>query len=503
MDPSSAEIAAMATMADVFRWTELEGDMTDAATQAGSLSALVGATAAMHPRFLSVVKIEDFRATIANWRVPVAGGRDRAPTLVETGKAMLVLRCCHLVGGQGQSVDELITALAKAKAAPPPPPSPAAAGTPDRKVKLSSVTSQVDDTEVNLLVEADLVSMYLEYEKVYGRGERPPKDAEPTGEQLAAITHLLKAGLPPYADFSIFGPFGRRIERKVKLSGMSLGRDGVIRQIELHGPPNISAWIQSYNVLMTILVMSKAVDLGILMRYRSHIERIHDRYSHRIWAILYQAESRCRLELMDRIRRELAAEHEEAVKNGSTTSFDPGRPWNMAWQRAVNDEAFWREEVIEPGMLILTKVAGINDMLDGDAKVQTTSAPSNPSAPRETMSAPARMSTAPPVRPRNSNRTGRIHQVENGKYVLNRTGYRLCDGYQTGECNQTTGGVWCSHQWDTTHQCNKCLGNHPAKDCPNKDKDVSVPGFVRNQGKGGKGSKGKGKMRGSGKRAPY
>ena len=502
MDPTPAEIAAMTTLDAIFAWNNLEGDMGDVTTQAGSLAQLIGASGTMHPRFLSTVKIEEIRAVVANWRIPAEDGRDRAPTLVETGKAMLVLRCCHLVGGQGQSIDELHAALAKATARPPSVPSSPAASSGDRKVKLNAVTSQVDDTEINLLTETDLVNMYLEYEKVYGKGERPPKDAEPTGEQLAAIVHLLKVGMPPYADFAIFGPYGRRIERKVKLSGMTLGRDGVIRQIEMQGPPNIASWILSYNVLMTILVMAKAVDLGILMKYRSHIERLHDRYSHRIWAILYQAESRCRLEFMDRVKRELAAEHEEATRNGTTTPFDPARPWNLAWQRAVSDESFWREEVIEPGMLILTKVAGLNDVIDGDARIQNTG--TLPSAPREPPTAPARMSSSSqPVRPRNANRTGRFHQIENGRYVLNRTGYKLCEGYQTGECNQTTGGVWCAHQWDTTHQCNKCLGNHQAMSCPNKDKEITAPACVRNQGKSGKGSqKGKGKQK-IGKRAPY
>lgn len=39
--------------------------------------------------------------------------------------------------------------------------------------------------------------------------ERPSKDAEPTTEHLSAIQHLLDAGLPPYVDFAIFGPYGR------------------------------------------------------------------------------------------------------------------------------------------------------------------------------------------------------------------------------------------------------------------------------------------------------
>ena len=198
---------------------------------------------------------------------------------------------------------------------------------------------------------------------------------------------------------------------------------------------------------------------------------------------------------MDRLRREAVAEHEATTRAGGSSSFDPLRPWNTAWQKATNHEAFWREEVIEPGMLILTKVVGLNDMVEGDATIKGAAASSHP---RETQPAPARMasnqrqpsSSAARTRPRKSNRSGRVHQIEDGKYTLNRTGFKLCEGYQSGECSETTSGIWCAQQWDTVHQCNRCLGNHPSKSCPHKD--VQVPGFVkRDKGKGSaKGKKG-------------
>eukprot|EP00435_Cladocopium_sp_Y103_P045514 s2395_g13.t1 len=368
MDPTSEELAAMATLKEVVAWADLDGDCNEANTVSGSFLALIGGKATTKPRSLSTVKDADFQALLSSWRIPTGGaaGETRAPTLVETGQAQLFIRACQLVGGQGQTIQQMTASIAAAKAAPAAP-TPAQASSPARKVKLTSVSSQVDDTEIKLLSEADLVAMYTEYERVYGAGERPSKDCEPTAEQISAIVHLLDSGLPPFADFAVFGPYGHRIERKLKLSGVAIGRDGVIRQVELQGPPNIGVWLQSYNVLLTILVMRKAVDLGVLLKYRSHIERLHDRYSDKIWAILYQAETRCRLELMDRLRREAVAEHEATIRAGGVSTFDTDRPWNAAWLKATNHEAFWREEVIEPGMLILTKVAGLNEMVDGDA----------------------------------------------------------------------------------------------------------------------------------------
>lgn len=138
----------------------------------------------------------------------------------------------------------------------------------------------------------------------------------------------------------MFGPYGHRMERKLTLSGISIGRDGVLRQVELHGPATISIWLASYKVIiMTILTKVSAVALGVLTMYRNHIEKLHDRYSSKTLSVIYQAESRCRLEHMDRLRREAVAEHDEITKNGGISSFDPKRPWNTAWRKAIHDKS--------------------------------------------------------------------------------------------------------------------------------------------------------------------
>ena len=228
--------------------------------------------------------------------------------------AKLVSRACQQICGGGETVESLRMAAATVAAAATGPASPM------KKIKLSAIAAQGDDTEIALTNEQAIVNMYLRYEQVFGKNERPSKDAEPTTEQLSVIQHLLDSGSPPYTDFAIFGPYGHRIERKLRLSGVTIGRDGLLRNVELAGPPTISNWLASYQVLMNALVMTGAVDLGVLVKYKNHIERLHDRYGSRIWAILYQADVRCRLELMERIRREAASEHEEAKRAGGTTS---------------------------------------------------------------------------------------------------------------------------------------------------------------------------------------
>eukprot|EP00435_Cladocopium_sp_Y103_P033066 s206_g8.t1 len=199
--------------------------------------------------------------------------------------------------------------------------------------------------------------------------------------------------------------------------------------------------------------------------------------------------------MVDRIRRQIQAE-EESLKVAHGTlcgsppkvpGYDAKKPWNLAYQRGTNMEAYWREEVIEPAMMVLTKVSGLGEVLEGDARVRPQSSPSA-SAREPSASAPARLiqhqAAAPKLRPRSTNRTGRHHSVQDGKYTGNRTGYPICSSYNEGRCETTAPGGWCPSTWDTVHQCSRCLGQHPAARCPHES--MPQPNFLRNQkGKGG------------------
>ena len=204
---------------------------------------------------------------------------------------------------------------------------------------------------------------------------------------------------------------------------------------------------------------------------------------------------------MERTKRTLVSAHEAALAKGSTTDYDPNRPWNYVWQVVIGDEGFWRDEVTEPGMLILTKVANVGEMVEGDGSVDRQ-APG--AGPRETQPAPNRLAEVPSGsghHPRNANRTGRFHRVEGGKYLSNRTGYKICESYNAGQCTETSQGVWCQHNRDTVHQCDRCLGSHPSSRCLHAE--MPTPGFLKKNSTGkGKDGKGRGK-KGRGRRLQY
>jgi len=203
MDPTETERNAMNNMAKVFAWAGFaEADMVNANTVSGSLASLLGVTQHVAPRVIGINSEADYDTLVTRWKVPQIGsdgnpmaGGGSPPTLAQLGAAKLVGRACRVIAGNGTSIEELKVLAAKATA-PPPVPSPAAGSSSValRKVKLSAVLSQVDDAEIDVLDEKEILKGYLRYEAVYGKGERPPKDSEPTSEQVSSLHHLIKQG---------------------------------------------------------------------------------------------------------------------------------------------------------------------------------------------------------------------------------------------------------------------------------------------------------------------
>jgi len=235
MDPTEDERKQMDKLAAVFTWVGVPaGEMNDETKLAGSLAKLLGATHDTKPVTLGVVAEGDFEAVIAKWNVPDGAGA-RPPTLTEIGTAKLVGHVRRILAGAGETLESLKKkAHALSPSAATPPISTAAA----RRIKLSSIISQVDDTEI-LMADDEVLKAFARYERVYGKGDRPPNGTEPTSEQLSAVKHLLDSNCCPYTDFPVFGPYGQRIYKKVKLSGYQIARDGQLTSVELHGPSNI------------------------------------------------------------------------------------------------------------------------------------------------------------------------------------------------------------------------------------------------------------------------
>ena len=269
-DPSGPALLALNSLNDVAEYVGLQGIEGDLRTPKGALFLQLGAQADTSPALLATFTETEFNDLISFWKIATsvdASGvvtEERRPNAIETGAARFFGRICRLRLG--------VQSAGHATPAGSVPPSGSTVAS--RKLKLSQIISQVDETEIEPLSESDVLVMFARYETLFGKGQRPPSNREPTAEQLAALRSLLNSQQVPYCDFAIYGPHGTRITRKLKFSGLVLNKNGELVQSEIYGPSSLEAWKVSYGVFLNSMIMLDAADLGPLLQYQARVERM-------------------------------------------------------------------------------------------------------------------------------------------------------------------------------------------------------------------------------------
>ena len=470
MEPSAAECQAMTTLRDVATWAGLKIETSECFTK------LTGLDLSDHFRVLAVIDEQEYIDLLKQAKVKPTTGSERPPTLKEYGQLRLVSHVSrHLCGLSSLQSQSSSAATSSATASTS---STTTSTVAKRKIKASQVLSQLEDEEIIVEDEKIMIEGYLRYEVLFGAGNRPKPEHDVTLEQLSAVKHLRDSGVNPYLDFAIWGPYSNRIIKRIKLSGVSFSPDGTLRQIEMSGPATAETWSASYKIMETAFLMLDMVDLGKLNLYREKILGYATRYGQNMWHLIYQGDVRCRSELFQRLKVAAAQEHAKAVAAGLPHDYKPDRPWNFVLQRALEAAHFWKEEIEDPALIILTKTASMpsmiqSDILIGNEKQQIK----NPLAVyvQET----------------------RVHEVnEKNEYVKNRKGRKLCVEYNKGNCDKAK----CHH----VHSCSRCLGPHAMNKCPHTERPETT--FERQHQRPpskGSGRKGGGKQRQQGKGKGY
>ena len=249
-------------------------------------------------------------------------------------------------------------------------------------------------------------------------------------------------------------------------TGLITTAGGVLHNVEILGPATLEEWKECYDVLFTGLIMLDCVRRPALANYRAHIIKLHQQFGPRCWALLYQADSRCRAENMDRLRYQLLAKHNAALASGQPTSFDSTRPWDSVWQAAVEDKEFWNEEFERHAIMVVTNSIPLNATLGTDATVL----PSTSATP-----------AASSGQPKNPGAQPKAKAEAKG----------LCRNYNAGSCL----GASCSKGYGK-HACSICGSpKHGAFQCPRLNKgqpaqeDGSSKGKKRQWGNGNRNGK--------------
>jgi hypothetical protein len=216
-------------------------------------------------------------------------------------------------------------------------------------------------------------------------GEFPSPEMEPTTDQLAAVQQLLDGGQPPYVDFAVFGPHGRRTLRKLTHSAFQYNAlHGSWKRRELDGPSSFHQWWKSWLVFRCTLMLLQAALPESLDRYAEFIRSLTERFGHDRWFLIYQGDVRMRSERMERQRRHFMHEHMQ----GRLPEYDPTRPWGFMFHAAAQDRDFWDDEVRTPCLLYAARGASANTHPRG----RNNNAPAAPSsqAKRQRTGAPSR-----------------------------------------------------------------------------------------------------------------
>ena len=322
--------------------------------------------------------------------------------------------------------------------------------------------------------------MFEDYEST--RGGEPHKDVEPTSDQIAAVKQLIGEDVPPYVDFAIFGPYGRRILRKITFVAWAMASGGEWVKREIPGPPDFGTWWKSWRLLKTTFLLLGIATTEVLDNYGEFIRGLHDRYGPQCWFLICLGDARMRSEEFERIRRRCEKVHARDTEAGRDSVFRPAMPWDAVFREATIDRDFWDEEVKDKAVLFLAQVKGSRELSSDDTLYIQDDEPQQRTPGRKRPWQPAGGTQPSPVK------SAKMHSWElpdlsqkdaSGVYTHNRRGNELCQKYNAGDChgNQNT----CPNGFK--HQCNKCLGPHTAK-----------------SGSCGKGN-GKGKGKSKGKRA--
>ena len=248
------------------------------------------------------------------------------------------------------------SAAAPADAAAAAAPQASASAVSLKKVKLSSIVDPTADAEVVTLDQTSVRRMFEEYEALHGAV--PRDEAEPTLEQLSAIHQLVSAKAPPYVDFALFGPFGRRALRKLTfVENVFLPDTGGFKKVELPGPPDLEAWLRSWQVYETSLLLLKQVKGERLRAYQDLIRSFVGHFGGQCWPIVYQADVRLRSERLEGLRRQAETDYyrlDEGARESS--AYNPALPWDAVFGLALKGRAFWDAEIREKALLFLTRI---------------------------------------------------------------------------------------------------------------------------------------------------
>lgn len=370
MDPTNEELQGFANLDDVVQWIGMAPPLlAGLRTAAGDFRLL---------REIVLVPGHAWDAAVTATRValppaeeggPAPDPADRAPNALELGQIASLRRVARLrlglppeepragagrgAGAPGAAAEAQAAGGAEGGGAAGHAPGGAPAALQQRKVRLSQVFDQADDTEIVPWTPARTRAVLAAF-KAANDGEDPEPEEEVSPDQLAALEHRLAQGLAPCPDFGVWRPFGQRLARALKLVVHHVTPGGDYVPYEVAGPPSYNEWKAAFQVFSVGMRALQAATATRLNMYANRIARFNEVYGHVCWWLVAQADQRMRSEHMERIRRQAEEERNAATAAGQPHPMDPRMPWDYCFKIAAQDRRFWDEELDRKCVLYIT-----------------------------------------------------------------------------------------------------------------------------------------------------
>eukprot|EP00435_Cladocopium_sp_Y103_P070661 s1426_g35.t1 len=412
MDPTDEELENIQDINGCLAWAGVAGDLRTA------LLAALG-----DPQRLREVALIPRPAWDANLQgIQIGPGPPHpvpAPTLVEGARIEAVRRVCLLrMGRTPDNPGDPGVQTPAVLGAPLPPVGGSSPGpSQSRKLKLSAVLDPTLDAEIVGLSETEIAGRYDRYKQKYG--DFPTPDSDVSKDQLSALAQVISAGAVPFADFSLFGPFGQRLLRRQTYTTFQLNAaTGEWSRKEQPGPPDFHSWYRIWKCYRTALLLLEACDAERLDAYSEFIRSQVTQFGDDAWSFISQADCRLRSEHLDRLRRQLRSEPQFGYTDAS--------PRGACYALAIRDAGFWSRELATPATLYLAKHrkdAG-REREDADAP-RSSAAGSLPKRPKTTRAA------------RRHQGEDKSKKSEDGRFYLNRKGLEICRLYNADKCGSS------------------------------------------------------------------
>jgi len=233
-----------------------------------------------------------------------------------------------------------------------------------REIKLSTLVDVTLETKLVPLNPSIITQMFRDFATTFGG--LPSSETEPSDDQVSAVKMLLDSGSPPYVDFALFGPHGRRAVKRLMFTVQTWNQDTnkYVRE-KLLGPGSFDLWWKCWAVLKITLLVLGAAMATPLDSYAEFIREQVNTFTDDCWWIIYQADTRMRSEGMERLRRSAELEYNEmSAEQKATSKFNPAQPWNEVFRRAASDacseaKGFWDREITQKCVMHLTRSASV------------------------------------------------------------------------------------------------------------------------------------------------